>query len=149
MSLPIDERVTLVEILELTGTLEEFTEAARAAVRRLEAEGIRSLLSVQFYSQPESTEVGAVLIFADPGEMIRHIRMITGWEEFHRLITTVKPIDVRVHGKLDPEVEKWLGQMKIVPKTFAHHVAGFARGWEISPFAPSSSGTPGAEPRTQ
>jgi hypothetical protein len=148
MNLPIDERVTLVEILELTGTLEEFAEAAQAAVRRLEAEGIRSLVSAQFYSHPGSKEVGAVLIFADPGEMVRHIHMITGWEEFHRLITTVKPIEVRVHGRLSAEVEEWLGQMKIVPKIFAHHVAGFVRGWELSPFVPSSAGTPEAEPRT-
>jgi len=32
--------------------------------------------------------------------------MIPGWEELRRFITTVKPMDVRVYGKLSPEAEE-------------------------------------------
>lgn len=31
--------------------------------------------------------------------------LITGWEEFHQLIRTVKLIEIRIHGKLSAEVE--------------------------------------------
>lgn len=123
----MSEPVILVEILELTGSFEEFAETCNAAVRRLETEGIRSLASIQFYSDPDSTQVGAVLTFADTSEMIRHVRMITGWEEFHRLIRMVKPIEVRVHGSLPAEVEAWIRQTIAVERVFPHFVAGFVR----------------------
>lgn len=44
------EYVTLVEVLELTRTYEEFTAAVSAARRRLEADGIRELVALQFYA---------------------------------------------------------------------------------------------------
>jgi urocanate hydratase len=53
--------------------------------------------------------------------------MITGWEEFERFFGTVKPIDVRVYGKLSAEAEEWVGQFGVVSKTFEDHVAGFVR----------------------
>ena len=127
MRSPASECVTLVEILELTRPFEEFAMACQAATRRLEAEGIQSLVSVQFYSNPGSAEVGAVLIFADPAEMMRHIEMIMGWDEFHRLMGTVKPIEVRVHGKLSAEVEEWIRKLNVVERVFTHHIAGFVR----------------------
>jgi hypothetical protein len=131
MKRSVNEHVTLVEILELIRPWDEFVTACQAAVRRLEAEGIQSLVLVQFYSHPGSTEVGAVLIFADPTEMRRHIEMITGWEEFHQLIATVKPVEVRVHGKLSAEVEAWLRRMNAVERVFTHHIAGFVRPSDV------------------
>ena len=55
--------VTLVEVLELTRPFEEFADAIKAALRRLEAEGVRELVTVQFYADPGSTQVGAILTF--------------------------------------------------------------------------------------
>ena len=46
------EYVTLVEVLEITAPYEEFEEAIRAATARLEAEGVRELVSVNFYMEP-------------------------------------------------------------------------------------------------
>jgi hypothetical protein len=127
MKSPAADYVTLVEVLELTGSQEEFVAAGQAMARRLEAEGIPSLVSVHLYADPGSTEAGVVLTFADPGEMMRHIEMIAGWEEFARFVTTVRPIDVRVYGKLTPEAEEWLRHMNVVGKKFENHVAGFVR----------------------
>ncbi len=45
MRSPASEHVTLVEILELTRPFEEFAAAVRAAARRLEAEGIKELVT--------------------------------------------------------------------------------------------------------
>jgi len=53
--------------------------------------------------------------------------MITGWEEFERFFATVKPIDVRVYGKLSVEAEVWVRQFGVVSKTFEEHLARFVR----------------------
>lgn len=127
MSSSASERVTLVEVLELIAPYDEFATAAQAAVRRLEAEGVSTLVSVQFYAGPGSSEVGAVITFSDPSQFLEHTTMISGWEEFRRFITTVRPIDVRVYGKLPPAGEEWLRKINVVGKKFEQYVAGFAR----------------------
>jgi hypothetical protein len=101
--------------------------AIQATARRLEAEGIQELVTLQFYATPRSTEVGALLTFADSSRIIEHIDMITEWEEFERFFGTVKPVDVRVYGKLSAEAEAWVRQFGVVSKKFEDHVAGFVR----------------------
>jgi hypothetical protein len=121
------EYVTLVEVLELTVPYEEFAQAVGAAARRLEAEGVRELVTVHFYGNLRSTEVGAILTFSDRERMIEHIEMISKWEEFGRFFACVRPLDVRVYGKLSEEAEAWIGQFDVLSKKFEHHVAGFVR----------------------
>jgi hypothetical protein len=54
--------------------------------------------------------------------------MISQWEEFERFFGTVKPLDVRVYGRLSAEVEAWIGRFgDIVSRKFEGHVAGFVR----------------------
>jgi hypothetical protein len=124
---PADEYVTLVEVLELTRPFEEFADAVQAAARRLQAEGVQALVSVQFYAASGTTEVGAILTFADRSRFMEHIELITQWEEFERFFATVKPVDVRVYGKLSPDAEAWARQFDVVSRTFEDHVAGFIR----------------------
>ena len=114
-------------MLELTQPFEEFAAAVQAAARRLEVEGIKELVTLQFYADPASTEVGAILTFTDRNRMMKHIDTITGWEEFERFFGTVRPIDVRVYGNLSAEAEEWVGHFGVVSKTFEDHVAGFVR----------------------
>lgn len=121
------EYVTLVEVLELTQPFEEFEAAIKAAARRLQTEGIDALVTLQFYIDPGSAQVGAILTFADRNRVVEHIDMITKWEEFERFFRTVKPIDVRVYGKLSAEAEAWVRQFDVLSKTFEDHVAGFVR----------------------
>ena len=122
------EYVTLVEVLELTAPYEEFEEAIQAATERLEAEGVRELVSVNFYVEPGSTQAGAILIFSDSEAMLEHMDMVSSWEEYRRFFATVKPLDVRVYGKLHAEAEAWISQFgDIVSKKFEHHAAGFVR----------------------
>jgi hypothetical protein len=127
MKPPASEYVTLVEILELTQTFEEFQAAIQAAARRLEAEGISELVTLQFYATPGSTEVGAILTFSDRERITGHLEMITSWEEFERFFGTVKPLDVRIYGKLSAEADEWVSQFDVISKTFEEHVAGFVR----------------------
>ena len=127
MTASISDRVTLVEILERTRPYEEFTTALEAATTRLEAEGIQTLVALQFYADPESTEVGGVLTFADHRHFMEHVHMITAWPEFKHLLSTVKPIDVKVYGRLSAEAREWLGNINVLSKTFEHPVAGFVR----------------------
>ena len=127
MRLPAAEYVTLVEVLELTRPFEEFALAVEAAARRLEDEGIQELVMLQFYGNTGSKEVGALLTFSDRERMIEHIEMISGWEEFERFFATVKPVDVRVYGKLSAEAEEWIGQFDVLSKKFEEHITGFVR----------------------
>ena len=127
MGEPAAEYVTLVEVLELTRPFEEFAAAIKAAARRLEAEGVEALVTLQFYADPVSTEAGAILTFSDRERIMEHIDMISGWEEFERFFDTVRPLDVRVYGRLSPQAEAWVRQFGVLSKTFGDHVAGFVR----------------------
>ena len=128
MKAPAAEYVTLVEIMELTRPFEEFANAIGAAARRLETEGVQELVALHFYGSPESTEAGAILTFSDRERMIDHIEMVSEWEEFERFFATVKPLDVRVYGRLSEEAEEWIRQFgDILSRKFNDHVAGFVR----------------------
>ena len=128
MKAPATDYVTLVEVMELTRPFEEFAKAIDAASRRLEAEGVRELVAVNFYGSPDSTEAGAILTFSDRERMIDHIKMVSEWEEFERFFATVKPLDVRVYGRLSEEAEEWIRQFgDILSRKFNDHVAGFVR----------------------
>jgi hypothetical protein len=126
-AIPASEYVTLVEVLELIRPYEEFEAVIGAAVKRLETEGIGELVTLQFYVSPNATEAGAILTFCDREQIMRHIRMITGWEEFRQLLEVVKPVDVRVYGQLSPEAQAWVGGFGVVSKTFPQHVCGLVR----------------------
>lgn len=125
---PASRHVTLVEAIERTVSFEEFSAAAQTMAGRLEAEGVRALVRLQLYADPESTEAGIVITFSDPDQMIEHINMITTWEEFARFAATIHPIDMRVYGTLNPEAEAWLSTMIVVSKRFPDYVSGFVRG---------------------
>ena len=128
MRTPASEHVTLVEVLELTRPFEEFADAIAAALRRLEAEGVQELVTVQFYVAPGSTQAGAILTFSDRDRMIEHMDMVSEWEEFKRFFASVKPVEVRVYGRLSREAETWIGQFgDVLGRTFGDHVAGFVR----------------------
>ena len=127
MRLEAGRYVTLVEVLELTVPYEEFLEVVGAAARRLEAEGVRELVAVHFYGDPGSTEVGTILTFSDRERVIEHIDMISNWEEFERFFACVRPVDVRVYGKLSEEAEAWIGQFDVLSKRFEECIAGFIR----------------------
>src|SRR5262245_29761826 len=106
---------------------EQFATAVQAAVQRLEAEGIQELVSVQFYSRPGSTEVGAVITFSDRNRVIEHMNMITGWQEFHTFAQTIRLVDMRVYGMLSPEAKAWIQTFGTPSKKFEQHIAGFVR----------------------
>jgi hypothetical protein len=128
MKKPAAEYVTLVEVLERTAPFEEFQQVVEAALGRLEAEGVKELVSINFYGEPDSTEVGAILIFSDRERMTEHMGMVSSWEEFGRFFAIVKPLDVRVYGRLSAEAETWIRQFgNIVSRKFEHHAAGFVR----------------------
>jgi hypothetical protein len=128
MKAPAKEYVTLVEVMELTVSYEEFADAIEAASRRLEAEGVEELVAVHFYGSPESTEAGAILTFSNRERMVDHIEMVSKWEEFERFFATVKPLDLRVYGRLSEEAEEWIGHFgAIMSRKFEDHVAGFVR----------------------
>lgn len=123
----IGDHVTLVEVLELTRPYDEVAPLIAAAVRRLEIEGVKALLSMQFYRNDAATELGAVITFASSSQMIEHMNMISAWEEFRCFSTMVKLVDMRVHGTLDPEAEAWIRKFNGPMKKLESHVAGFVR----------------------
>src|SRR5215216_5070133 len=128
MKPPASEYVTLVEVLELTSSFESSgcrhpggspTTRSRRDRRACEFAVLRRSGSDRGGRHPH-------LRRSQQGH--RDIDMITGWEEFERFFGTIKPIDVRVYGKLSAEAEEWVRQFGVVSKTFEDHVAGFVRG---------------------
>ncbi|QSQ24643.1 hypothetical protein JY651_06755 [Pyxidicoccus parkwayensis] len=127
MKQPAHERITLVEVFELLAPFDVFADTIRAAVRRLEIEGVSTLIGVQFYGGPGESEAGAIITFADSSQVMDHIHMISGWPEFKALLDVVKPIDVRVYGRLGEAAHAWIRTMAGVSKVFDNPVAGFVR----------------------
>ena len=122
------EYVTLVELLEVTAPFEEFQSAIDAVAERLEVEGVKELVSINFYGESGSNEVGAILTFSDSKSMLKHMDMVSSWEEYEMFFGTAKPLDVRVYGTLDAEAEDWIEQFgDIVSRKFEHHTAGIVR----------------------
>ena len=58
MKKPATEYVTLVEVFELTALSRSSKSAIDAVAERLEAEGVRELVSINFYGEPGSTGAG-------------------------------------------------------------------------------------------
>jgi hypothetical protein len=117
-----------VEVLEVTAPFEEFQSAIDAVAERLEAEGVKELVSINFYGESGTNEVGAILTFSDSKSMLKHMDMVSSWKEYETFFGTVKPLDVRVYGRLSEEAEAWIGQFgNIVSRKFEHHTAGFVR----------------------
>jgi len=119
--------VTLVEVIELLVPLEEFERIVGAAIRRLEVEGVRELVTMQFYADPASNEAGAIITFSERARMIDHMNMISGWAEFQAYARACRLADMRVYGVLPPEAEAWIRAFGSPSKRFGRHLVGFAR----------------------
>ena len=77
------EYVTLVELLEVTAPLEQFQGAIDAVVDRLEAEGVKELVSINFYGESGSNEVGAILTFSRSEERRVGKECRSRWSPYH------------------------------------------------------------------
>lgn len=121
------KHVTLVEELELIGSFAEYKTVIESAVERLATEGIKELITLQFYTNPRHTKVGVIITFSDRDKVMEHIHMISGWADFKQMSALVKPIDIKVYGSLSVGVEAWLQQFNIVSQTFDERIAGFVR----------------------
>jgi hypothetical protein len=124
---PPSAPLTLVEVLTLRVPYEDFAAALGAALRRLEAEGLRQLVSAQFFLDSGNDEVGAVLSFSDHHRVIEHMHQIAEWPEFQAFAHTVRLKDMRVFGRLGPEAEAWISAYGEPGRHFERHVAGFLR----------------------
>lgn len=123
----VRNHVTLVEILELKGSFDEFAALSQVLVRRLEAEGIAELVGVHFYATPSDNEIGGLISFADYRQVVHHINMLSGWQEFKQLLSLVRLIDMRIYGPLTDESKAFLQTMNGISKQFATPLAGFVR----------------------
>jgi hypothetical protein len=90
--------ITIVAQFELTYPREDFEDALRALVRRVEAEGVPDLLAYQFYTSPHSSKGGGVITFANEQAMRNHQQLVADWEEYLRLQTMMKLVDLRLFG---------------------------------------------------
>ena len=53
--------------------------------------------------------------------------MISSWPEFARFASMMKLVEMRVHGKLTPEVQAWMSQFKGTFSMYEQQLAGFRR----------------------
>jgi len=95
--------------------------------RRVEAEGERELLNFQFYADPHSTRIGAVLTFASSAAFLRHVALVGGWDEFRAFAGSARLLDIRVYGELPAEAAAWVSQFGGIGQTFPQHITGFVR----------------------
>lgn len=119
--------VTLVEILEVLGPFDDVAAQVAVVLKRLEAEGVPGLASMQFYADKSKNELGAIITFRDPADMIAHTKMISGWDDFKRFASMTRLKDMRIHGVITPEVEAWVRQFDGPLAKYESFVAGFVR----------------------
>jgi hypothetical protein len=125
---PASKYVTLVEVFELIGSVEEYRSAISALADRAWNEAPEALVTYQFYADPASREAGAVITFADPDAFTKHISLISDWDEFRRFAGTTKLVDIRIYGAMSAQGQAWLAQSPFQPsKIFPRHVTGFVR----------------------
>jgi hypothetical protein len=125
---PASEHLSLVEVFEMVAPPEEYRPAVSALTQRVEKEGPAGLVTYQLYADTASGEGGALITFADPDDITRHMHLISQWEEFRRFVRTIKLVDMRIYGVLSPDAEAWLAQGSYIPnKRFPDHVSGFVR----------------------
>ena len=127
MESSVQEHVTLAEVLERLVSPDAFASAVRALSRRLEQEGVRDLLTLQFYGDPNSARIGAVLTFAHAEAFRYHVALVSDWEEFRAFAATVRLVDMRVYGALPAGAAAWVGQFGEIGHSFPLHIAGFVR----------------------
>lgn len=123
----MDDSVTLVEILEVSGSFDEARQLIRSCVERLEREGVPGLASMRFYEDAETKELAAVITFADARDILAHTRMISSWPEFERFATLIRLKDMRIHGRVSEEVRSWLDRFQGPRRVFDTRLAGFSR----------------------
>lgn len=121
------EYVTLVEILELTHPYEEFAPLIKRALERLAVEGVPALRSMHFFHDADKAQLGAVITFSSSEQIPAHTAMISQWEEFQKFSKMVKVVELRVHGKISPEVREWLARFGGPVRIFEDYLGGFVR----------------------
>lgn len=119
--------VTLVEAFRLKVPLEEFAPFVDALMQRLEVEGVASLVSMQLYASDVPGELGAVIRFSAPDQLIDHVMMIGSWPEFTQFAAMIELIEIHIFGELNPAVEEWMKQFQGSIKKLERFVAGFVR----------------------
>lgn len=122
-----DDYLTLVESFDLLVPFDEFSAVVTAVMKRLEAEGVPSLASMQFYQGSEPGRIGAVIRFSNADHLDTHIAMISGWDEFERFSKMIKVVDIRIFGKVTPAAEAFVRSFDGHLEKAGPFVAGFVR----------------------
>jgi hypothetical protein len=94
----VQSHVTIVAQFELTQPRADFEDALRALVGRVEKEGVPGLLAYRFYTSPHSNKCGGVITFASEQAMRDHQQLVANWEEYTRLQSMMKLVDLRLFG---------------------------------------------------
>jgi hypothetical protein len=127
MKPPASDHVTLVERFRITRPLGEVAALLRLATARLEREGVRALVAMNFYLDEESGDLGAVITFEDATQFLAHIEMVSRWPEFQAFANAIRLVEMRIHGRVSPEVEAWIRQFDGTIVKLERHIAGFVR----------------------
>jgi hypothetical protein len=120
--------VILVEAFELLRPLEEFAPLIRPLMKRLETGGVETLASMQFFVKEASTrEMGAVLVFRNASQLQAHVAMISSWPEFGDFSKSIRLTDMRIHGRITPELEAFVRSFQGPVAKYERFLAGFVR----------------------
>ncbi len=122
-----EKHVVAVGRYELIAPLPEYQAAAAALSGRTEKEGGPGVLAYQFYADVEAGTAGNLIIYADAEAYVRHHHMTSTWPERVPFSRTVRFVEYRVLGPLDPIAKKLLADAGITYAHFPDFAAGFVR----------------------
>jgi len=122
-----EKHVVTVGRYELIGPLPEYEAATAALSDRTEREGDPGVIAYQFYADPEAGTAGNLIIYADAEAYVRHHQMTSTWPERIPFSRTVRFVEYRVLGPLDPGAKRLLADAGITYAHFPEFAAGFVR----------------------
>ena len=120
-------QLTLIEVLEVVGPFSEAEARVSALVARLEREGVRGLLAMQFYADRAAKELSAVITFSDQADMPAHLDLISSWPEFTSFAQSIRLKDMRIHLQLSADVEAWIRKFQGPLRQFPTRGGSFMR----------------------
>lgn len=120
--------LTILNLYELTGSVEEFGLATGRLAARVEHEGHSGVLSYRFFANAAERTARAVIDYRDPTAWIGHHDIAMDWPEMSALHAAARLVEVTFLGPLTPEIKSWIDNSKLTARI--QHGNSLAAGFQ-------------------
>ena len=120
--------LTILNLYQLTGSVEDFGAAIERLAARVDREGHKGVRSYRFFVNAADRTARAVIDYRDPDAWIGHHDIAIGWPEMSALHEVARLVEVTFLGPLTPEIRNWIDNSKLTARIL--HGNSFAAGFQ-------------------